>query len=111
MHYKYIPHFLILSIIISPLIATAIDTRTSGRILDNFKKEEYDILFETLPFDNTGSTDILQHEYIMSGLDGLKSKLAAMQEVYSVKKGFMTEKRTSLEEAIQVLEQAIASTE
>ena len=111
MRYSYFLHFLVVSIILSPILVIAIDTKTSGRILDTFKKEEYELLFETIPFDNSGSHELLEHEYLMSGLDGLKTKLTAMQEVYSVKKGFMTEKRLNLEAAIGIIEGAIHSTE
>ncbi len=111
MRYSYFLHFLVVSIVLSPMLVIAIDTKTSGRILDTFKKEEYELLFETIPFDNSGSHELLEHEYLMSGLDGLKTKLTAMQEVYSVKKGFMTEKRLNLETAIGIIEGAIHSTE
>lgn len=110
MRYQYISYILLISFITSPFLVSAIDTRNSARILDSFKKEEQDILFETLPFDNSGSNDLLEHEYIMSGLDGLRARLAAMQETYSLKKSFMTERRTNLEEAISVLSGAIDAT-
>ena len=54
---------------LSPLLVTAIDTTTSGRILDNFKENEYKILFETLPINQTGSEALLEHEYRMNGLE------------------------------------------
>ena len=36
---------------LSPTLGSAIDTTTSGRILDNFKKEQEEILFESAPFE------------------------------------------------------------
>ena len=40
-------------ILTPPLIVLGIDPATSGRILDAFKKEEYAILFEEAPFDQS----------------------------------------------------------
>lgn len=54
---------------VSPIFVSAIDTTTSGRILDNFKEQEYALLFETLPFNQTGSEDLLENEYRMNGLE------------------------------------------
>lgn len=96
---------------LSPLLVTAIDTTTSGRILDNFKESEYKILFETLPINQTGSEALLEHEYRMNGLEWLKNKLASMQQTYETKKSFVTEKRTSLEDAIESLDSAIEKTQ
>ena len=52
-----------------PALVIAIDPVSSGHILDTFKKEEYAILFENLPFDQSGSRDLIEHEYTMNGLE------------------------------------------
>ncbi len=92
------------------MIATAIDTRTSGRIFDSFKEEEYTILFEDLPFNHTGSEDLLKNEYRMNGLDGLRKKLNLVQQSYEEKKNMMTERKDSLIGTITNIDESIAKT-
>lgn len=109
-HQIFIGVFLIL--FIAPVSLTlAIDPTTSGRILDKFKEREEEILFETLPFSESGSADVLSHEYKMNGLDSLKKKLSLVKQVYQIKKDEFSEKRNTLENALMVLDAAIASTE
>lgn len=55
--------------LISPLLVIGMDPTTSGRIINAFKKEQYAILFENLPFDQQGATEIYEKEYIMHGLE------------------------------------------
>jgi murein DD-endopeptidase MepM/ murein hydrolase activator NlpD len=88
-------------------LTVAIDTTTSGRILDNFKETQEEILFESLPFTETGANDILAHEYKMNGLDSLKSRLAVVKDAYVEKKSVVVERRRSLESAIATLDKAI----
>lgn len=52
-----------------PLFVVGIDPTTSGRIIDAFKREEYAMLFENLPFDQSGSSDIYAREYTLNGLE------------------------------------------
>ncbi len=92
------------------MIATAIDTTTSGRIFDSFKEEEYTILFEDLPFNHTGSEDLLKNEYRMNGLDGLRKKLSNVQQSYEDKKNLMTERKDSLIETIANIDESIIQT-
>jgi hypothetical protein len=49
-----------------PSIGSAIDTTTSGRILDNFKAQQEEILFESAPFELTDASKILEQEYAMN---------------------------------------------
>lgn len=51
---------------LSPTIGSAIDTTTSGRILDNFKAQQADILFESSPFEIHDASKILEDEYAMN---------------------------------------------
>ena len=111
MQYKNIFITSLIFSIAYPLFALALDPTLSGRMLENFKEGEYKILFETLPFGQTGSSDLLQNEYRMNGLEGLKKKLAAVQETYSIKKNLATEKRGSLEQAMSIIDEAITMTE
>lgn len=97
-------------VLISPLFVTAIDTTTSWRILDAFKKEEQSLLFESVPFDHSGSLDLLKHEYTMNGLEGLKERLKSIENIYTNKKEFMSARRRSLEETITSLDNAINDT-
>lgn len=106
----FISTFLIFSIL-SPIAGTAIDTTTSGRILDNFKNQQEEILFESSPIEVVDSNKILEQEYAMNGLDSLKSRLQAMQSVYTEKKDAITEVRITLEQALSVLLESIRSTE
>jgi hypothetical protein len=69
MSYRYLLISAILLSILSPLIVLGIDPTSSGRVIENFKREEYAILFENLPFDQSGSTEIYQKEYILTGLE------------------------------------------
>ncbi len=53
--------------------------KTSGRILDNFKAQQADILFESAPFEITEAAKILEQEYTLNGLDSLKNQLQMIQ--------------------------------
>ncbi len=101
---------LFLCFFISPDFLSAIDTRNSARILDNFKQQEREILFETLPFSQTGSNIILENEYAKNGLEWLKAKLSLVQSAYQIKKDLATERRTDLETAIATIDKAIQDT-
>lgn len=92
------------------MIALGRDTSNSARVLDNFKKEEYAILFENASLKWTGSNDVLEKEYIMNGLEWLKKKLQNMESEYTDKKAAITERRLTLEEALTSLENAINDT-
>lgn len=96
---------------LSPVIGSAIDPTTSGRILDNFKEKQEEILFESAPLDITDASKILEQEYAMNGLESLKNRLHTLQEAYQVKKDSITESRISLEDALTVLADAIIATE
>lgn len=89
----------------------AIDTSQSGRILDDFKERQKDILFDTNSFGGTGANDIIEQEYVMNWLDALKTRLQAIENVYHEKKSATTAVRASLEEAIKALDTSITNTE
>lgn len=95
---------------LSPTIGNAIDPATSGRILDNFKREQADILFESSPLDSSDASKILEQEYAMNGLDSLKNRLQTMQSAYQVKKDAVSEVRVSLEKALEILAESIRFT-
>ena len=95
---------------LSPTIGSAIDTTTSGRILDNFKAQQADILFESAPFEITDASKILEDEYAMNGLESLKTRLQSIQSAYQVKKDAIGEVRVSLEQALAVLAESIRVT-
>lgn len=63
-----------------------------------------------MPFDHSGSTELLRHEYAMNGLDGLKQRLKSIEDMYVEKKESMSIRRTSLEETITSLDNAIDDT-
>lgn len=88
----------------------ALDPTTGWRVIDNFKKEEYAILFENMPFDQSGSVELLKHEYTMNGLEWLKARLKSAELAYSEKKERVTERRMSLEEAIIAIDNSINDT-
>ena len=96
---------------LTPLLTTAIDQTTSGRILDTFKDKHYTILFDTLPFSQSGSDELLEYEYRINGLEWLKKKLDAVQSTYETKKNIASEKRISLEETMKSIEDAVIKTE
>lgn len=56
---------LLLLPIVFPLSGIAIDPTTSGRILDNFKQSEEEILFDSLPLSDSDSAMLLEHEYTL----------------------------------------------
>ncbi len=89
----------------------AIDTKNSGRILDNFKERQEEILFESIPFTETWANDVMIHEYTMNGLAALKSRVDTMQQAYTMKKELIEQKRFDLEEALRVLDTSIAQSE
>ena len=77
---------IILTIALIPSLGVALDPTTSGRIIDNFKEQQESILFESLPFSESGANMILEHEYAMNGLDGLRARLSLVQGAYIAKK-------------------------
>lgn len=87
-----------------------LDPSTSGRILENFKTEERQVLFENKPVDTSSINDLYEKEYLISGLEGLKLRLDATQKIYQEKKEEMTWQRKTLEEAIDAIETGIATT-
>ncbi len=95
---------------ILPILASAIDTTTSGRIFDTFKQEEYAILFENTPFNLSGSEDILKNEYRMNGLDGLRKKLNTVQQSYEERKNEVSGRKNSLIWTIASIDDAIMLT-
>jgi len=96
---------------LSPSIGSAIDPRTSGRILDDFKSRQETILFESAPIEVSDASKLLQEEYAMHGLESLKGRLAQIESVYQQKKSDLTEVRRSLEDALAVLVASITATE
>jgi murein DD-endopeptidase MepM/ murein hydrolase activator NlpD len=109
---KYIKRTaIILAVALIPSLGVAIDPTTSGRIIDNFKDQQKEILFESLPFSESGATMILEQEYIMNGLDGLRSRISLVQGAYTSKKTEITEHRKTLEEALEILDKTIAQSE
>lgn len=71
---------------LSPTIGNAIDPTTSGRILDNFKERQEEILFDSTPLDITDASKILEQEYTLNGLDSLKARLKNIESLYQKKK-------------------------
>jgi murein DD-endopeptidase MepM/ murein hydrolase activator NlpD len=96
--------------LIVPLLVSGIDPTTSGRILDAFKDEEYSILFENSPFDESDMNDIYEKEYMMAGIKWLKSRLDDVVKQYEEKKAHMVSQRITLEEAIIMIENSITDT-
>ena len=94
-----------------PIGSSAIDRSTSGRILDDFKTRQEEILFETIPFTETGANDLLIHEYTMNWLEALRSRLDLIETGYKMKKTLVSEKRFSLEEALRNLDDSINESE
>lgn len=97
--------------LLNPTIGIAIDKTTSARILDNFKAQQEEILFESSPIEVTDANKILEQEYAMNGLDSLKNRLKSVEAAYVAKKESMTEIRLSLEETLKNLTDSIESTE
>ena len=96
---------------LSPSIWSAIDTTRSGRILDNFKSQQEEILFESSPVDIADASSVLEQEYAMNGLQSLKTRLKLIETAYTAKKNEITEIRVTLEEALKNLDESIVSTE
>jgi murein DD-endopeptidase MepM/ murein hydrolase activator NlpD len=90
-----------------PLSSIAIDRSTAGRILDNFKDSEKEILFQNTPIGWSGSNELLQSEYNMNGLEALKARLEWMRTAYDSKRSEVQEKRLSLEDTIRAIDSAI----
>ena len=82
-----------------------------GGMIDSFKTRQEKILFESLPFTATGANEVLEYEYRINGLEGLKKRLAETTEFYTEKKQETTSQRLTLEAAIAALDKSIAETE
>jgi murein DD-endopeptidase MepM/ murein hydrolase activator NlpD len=109
---KYIKYTsIVLAIALIPSLWVALDPTTSGRIIDRFKEQQSEILFESLPFSESGAEMILEHEYAMNWLDWLKSRLSLVQAAYIAKKSEVTERRNTLEEALSILDSTIEQTQ
>jgi murein DD-endopeptidase MepM/ murein hydrolase activator NlpD len=100
-----------LFLLLSPSTSIAIDKNTSARILDNFKAQQEEILFESSPIEVLDANKILEQEYAMNGLDSLKNRLQAVQSAYVIKKNSMTDIRVSLEDTLKNLMESIQNTE
>ncbi len=96
---------------LSPTIGNAIDPTTSGRILDNFKERQEEILFDSTPLDITDASKILEQEYTLNGLDSLKARLKNIESLYQEKKEAVGEVRISLEKALSTIANSISVTE
>jgi len=94
-----------------PLVSVGIDTTTSGRIIDRFKEQQKEILFERLPLSETNVNAILQEEYALSWLEWLRSRIWLMQTAYTIKKEEVTNRRQTLEEALEILDATITQSE
>ena len=88
----------------------ALDSTRSGAIVDNFKDRQKAILFDTMPFTESGINDILEQEYRMNGLDALKTRIAAVEEFYTEKKNETTVARVSLENTLKTIDTSIQAT-
>lgn len=109
---KYIKRTsIILVVALIPSIGVAIDPSTSGRIIDRFKEQQSELLFESLPFTDSGAEMILQNEYAMNWLEWLKARLSLVQGAYIAKKSEVTERRNTLEEALAILDATIEQSE
>ena len=102
---------IILAIALIPSLGVALDPTTSGRIIDNFKEQQSEILFESLPFAQSGADILLENEYAMNWLEWLKARLSLVQSAYIAKKSDVTERRQTLEEALSILDSTIAQSE
>lgn len=109
---KYIKRTIFISVLaLLPTLGQAIDTTTSGRIIDRFKEQQSQILFESLPFSESWSSLILENEYAMNWLEWLKSRLTLVQWAYIAKKSEVTIRRNTLEEALEILDSTISQSE
>ena len=92
--------FIIALVIVTSLGLTAVfalNSATTGRMIDNYKTRHEKILFESLPFTATGANEVLEHEYRMNGLEALKTRLAEVEKYYAEKKQETTIERMTLE--------------
>lgn len=106
--------FIIALVIVTSLGLTAVfalNSATTGRMIDNYKTRHEKILFESLPFTATGANEVLEHEYRMNGLEALKTRLAEVEKYYAEKKQETMIERMTLEKAIKKIDDAIALTE
>lgn len=111
MNKKYIFPSLIAIGISNICITFALNPVTTGKMVDNFKVRQEKILFESLPFTDTGANSMLENEYKKNGLEALKAKLESVEKVYVEKKADATNERRTLESSLQALAVSIAATE
>ena len=92
----------------TPVLVLGIDPTTSWRIIDSFKREEYEILFESTPFDQKWANEIYEKEYIISWIEWLKNRLSHVIKTYEEKKSEIWLQKSSLESVIANIENSIS---
>lgn len=110
MRYTTITLSSIILLVSSPILVLWLDPTTAWRILDSFKKEEYNILFENPLFDQSWANEIYEKEYVISGIEWLKNRLSHVIKTYEEKKSELSVQKNSLESVIASIENNISDT-
>lgn len=85
-------------------------TRTA-KILDNFKNEEREILFENVPFTEDDEKGILHIETRIKGLSKYLTRIESAKQQYKERKIMISKKKNTLKRAIENLDEDIVTQE
>jgi septal ring factor EnvC (AmiA/AmiB activator) len=109
-YFRNIPYkqFLSVALLLSfPFSVLGIEPEKAGNILDTFKEQEKEILFETLPADKETTENVFEKELRINGIQSLIQKVKTLKDTYEEKKELLWEERVTLEETIASLDQSI----
>ena len=102
---------LILLFIVSSAIVNALSSDQKGAILDDFKKKQYDLLFESNLWDFSSEySDIFNISKKMSIYENIWNKVEQEREVVQSKNIALIEKILSLEESVKQIDIDISNT-
>ena len=99
--------FLILSAATTFVFA---DVSRTGKILDAFKEQEKEYLFDVIPFSQTDEQKLFEREKVVSNLESYMSRINNAKTQYASGLSNATRKRKTLENAISELDTSIEST-
>ncbi len=86
------------------------DVSRTGKILDAFKEQEKEYLFDVIPFSQTDEQKLFEREKVVSNLESYMSRINNAKTQYASGLSNATRKRKTLENAISELDTSIEST-
>lgn len=65
-----------------PFVVSGIDPTTSGNILDRFKEQEKELIFQTIPTGSGTMENIFASELRLNGIQSLMDRISTLQSQY-----------------------------